>query len=540
MSRTARLTLCLMAALLVLTGCAGGTPEKTSEPQPRLDISIGFWNIDRMNDVQQDAMREYMESMLNISVTPVSVDWVNYKEYYQMLSATDSLPDVFTTLTISSNDANDTAFYEHLIETGRIQPLPEDLSAYPNLERTMALVDYTAWKDGRYYAIPRISFLDTILSSTDAAMIVRRDWMDNLGLDNPQNLDEFIALVAAFARDDPDGNGLDDTIGYNVNSLTALGKWVMLGIAPDCNTYDWIERDGRYIPSWYSEDFRQVVVAFRALYETGGLDPDFYVKNPQEVLADFAAGRLGALEYKSSPAAMQELAEVWYQYQDTPFEDCVDVLPMFPVSDGVIYCNSSLPFWSESFISSGVDEEKLDRILRLFDYLLSEEGVFMGKYGLEGIDYRWNDDGTCTLLLEAETGTLRDELNNKYPSMTLFAGLATWGGSDKDFELTEMNFIRYGEPCVVLASRSVSQAREQATPVSRPERFMIYPKESSERFSTATAFQEFVKVILGDEDPLMMWDRVIGQMREDGIEDYIQRQNDQYWLSLSRTDKGEN
>lgn len=186
-----------------------------------------------------------------------------------------------------------------------------------------------------------------------------------------------------------------------------------------------------------------------------------------------------------------------------------------------------------------MDGEKLDRILRLFDYLLSDEGVFMGKYGLEDVDYRRNEDGTCTLLLEAETGTLRDALNSKYPSMTLFAGLATWGGSDQDFELTEMNFIRYGESSVVLASRSVNQAREMATPVSRPERFMIYPKESSERFSTANAFQEFVKVILGEEDPLTMWDQVMAQMRKDGIETYIQRQNDQYWLSLSPADKGE-
>ena len=133
MNKTLRMILCLAKALALLTGCAGGRQAEKAEPQPRLDVSIGFWNIDRMNDVQQDAMREYMENLLNISITPVSVDWVNYKEYYQMLSATDSLPDVFTTLTISSNDANDTAFYENLIETGRIQPLPEDLSAYPNL-----------------------------------------------------------------------------------------------------------------------------------------------------------------------------------------------------------------------------------------------------------------------------------------------------------------------------------------------------------------------------------------------------------------------
>lgn len=124
------------------------------------------------------------------------------------------------------------------------------------------------------------------------------------------------------------------------------------------------------------------------MYETGGLDPNFYLKNPNEVITDFVSGKLGALEYKSSPSSIQLLAEQWDLYNDKPFEECVDVLPMFPAPDGTIYCNSSNPFWSESFISSSVDEEKMERILALFDFLLSEEGLHMSKYGLENVDYK--------------------------------------------------------------------------------------------------------------------------------------------------------
>ena len=60
MNKTLRMILCLALALILLSGCAGSQPVEKAEPQPRLDVSIGFWNIDRMNDVQQDAMREYM------------------------------------------------------------------------------------------------------------------------------------------------------------------------------------------------------------------------------------------------------------------------------------------------------------------------------------------------------------------------------------------------------------------------------------------------------------------------------------------------
>ena len=115
-----------------------------------------------------------------------------------------------------------------MIETGSIRALPEDLSSFPLLHSLLESVSYTQYMDGRYYAIPRASFMDSILGATDAAMLVRRDWMDNLGLKDPENLEEFAAMCSAFAHEDPDGNGLDDTIGYNVNNLSALGKWVII------------------------------------------------------------------------------------------------------------------------------------------------------------------------------------------------------------------------------------------------------------------------------------------------------------------------
>lgn len=530
----------LTAFTLFFSSCIpADNPSSSSEfsDLSEIEVSIGYWNIDRMADVQQDLLRDYIEDRFSITISPVSVDWSNYKGYYQMLSATNSLPDVFATLTISSNDANDSAYYESLIESGSIQPLPDDLSAYPNLERLMSVLDYTRYKDGHFYAIPRISFQDPTLACTDAAIIVRRDWMNNLGLNNPQSLDEFIELITAFAKEDPDGNGKDDTIGYNVNASNALGKWVMLGIAPECNAYSWIERDGLYIPSWYSEDFYDVVLAYRTMYENGGLDPDFYIKNPNEVLNDFAAGRLGAVEFKSSPSSIQLLMDQWCDYNTKSFEECVDILPMFAAPDGTIYCNSSTPFWSESFISSAVDEEKMERILHLFDFLLSDEGILLGKYGLEGVDYELDENGEYHCLHDTADTSLLTILENRYPSIALLSGLATWGGSDADFALNDMNFTRYGKHCVVLGNKDVTWNRANATLVERPEEFLLFPRESSELFSTANAFQEFVKCIIGTDDPIEMWDNFIDSLQEHGIDDYIRRQNDAF--AASKQQKGE-
>ena len=46
-------------------------------------------------------------------------------------------------------------------------------------------------------------------------MIARRDWMDKLGIESVTNLEEFEAMLEAFTRQDPDGNGVDDTYGIH-------------------------------------------------------------------------------------------------------------------------------------------------------------------------------------------------------------------------------------------------------------------------------------------------------------------------------------
>jgi len=541
-SKTIRPTALLTALILLLSSCSqtdssyrsadsSVLPESLRDLsfEEHLDISIGYWNIDSMmKATEADGMTNYIEELFNITIHPVSVTWATYKERYQILSATDSLPDVFATVTISSNDNNDSSTFVNMIETGSVRALPSDMTAFPNIRKLLDSVSYTQYADGNYYAIPRLSFTEPSLGSTDAAMLVRRDWMDNLGIDDPGSFQEFAAMTAAFANDDPDGNGLDDTIGYNVNNLSALGKWVILGIYPEGNVYGWITEDGRYVPSWTTEEFKDVITAYRHLYETGGLDPAFYSKTPNIVIDDFASGRLGALEYKSSPNSLMEIKEKWDTQNDKPFEECVDVLPVFAASDGVRYSNSSSIFWSESFISSAADDAKAERILALFEFLLSEEGIRLGKYGIRGVDYMAYEDGGFECLLETGDESLSTVLARKYPSISLFYGIASWGGGWEDFELNEMNYLRFGEICVQLGRKSARWNLENTTQLTRPYAFLMAPKESTEIFSTTNAMDAMIKCIIGTQDPVTMWETYLAEMYDAGLEAYIQRQNDYY------------
>lgn len=530
----------IIGCALCFTGC-NKTDSPVSPPllpdairevdfTDHIDISIGFWNIQKMeNAVSKDKMWEYIEKIFNITITPVNLNWSDYNERYLIMGVSDSLPDVFPATTISGTAENNILRLSDMISRDMITPLPDNLSKYPLIEETItSLITYLRYTDGNIYTLPRTSFSNQILSSSDAGMLVRKDWMEVLGISAPSNLQEFIDMTSAFASQDPDGNGINDTIGYNAGSRLALGKWLILGIAPQCNVYTWVESNGRYIPSYILPEFEQVVTAYRTLYNTGGLDPDFYRKKTVDAIYDFARGKLGALEYKTSPSAIAEIESYWNEFHDEtePFQDSVTYLNIFPAGDGQCYSNSSSPFWSESLFSSNVDDAKMERILYLFEYLMSKEGSFLIRYGLENEDYEIVDD-TYRCLLDTQNRQLNNILLEKYPSYSLFMSLASWGGVDSDFKISESNSIRYGASNVAMANEALNWNIENTTIVERPYNFLNMYKEQSEIFSTDSLIDELTKVIIGEDDPIEMWNQVLQNWYNNGLNDYIDLLNKQ-------------
>ena len=85
-------------------------------------------------------------------------------------------------------------------------------------------------------------------------LLVRKDWLDKLGLAAPTTLDELYDVLYAFTYNDPDGNGKNDTYGLGafieINNHEGglgrirpaafnveMGSWIHLPLAGDvpCN-----------------------------------------------------------------------------------------------------------------------------------------------------------------------------------------------------------------------------------------------------------------------------------------------------------------
>ena len=161
------------------------------------------------DDINNNPMTRLAEEKLGLKMetTLLGGDAGNYDTKLRLaLTGSEDLPDVFPVY--------GTQMIADMIESGRAKDITDDIEQYMP-ERLKEVYDqypatfYPLTKDGRTYGIACSPHL-----TEGQVMIIRQDWLDNLGLQAPTNMDEFEAVIKAFTEDDPDGNGQKDTYGF--------------------------------------------------------------------------------------------------------------------------------------------------------------------------------------------------------------------------------------------------------------------------------------------------------------------------------------
>jgi multiple sugar transport system substrate-binding protein len=138
----------------------------------------------------------------------VSIGKATLTDFETALSAAASahqLPDVVI---------DDAAQMGNFVSQGIV--LPIDKSAFTGAGQ---LTDQ-AWASatdlkGQTYAVP--------FSAQANVLLIRKDWLDKLGLQPPKTWDDLAKVAQAFTTQDPDGDGKHDTYGLAVPGSTSRG-----------------------------------------------------------------------------------------------------------------------------------------------------------------------------------------------------------------------------------------------------------------------------------------------------------------------------
>ncbi len=497
------LCLFLLCSVWLFAGCKSTPPKVEEKAKEKMPISLAMWH--GAEQMMGDPFLTFVEDKFGIEFVPAVISYDNYKQWFSQMAAEDNLPDII------ANDILGTSQYESWIATEKIRPLPKDLTQYKNLQAYLDLPYNTRFKrdNGTFYAVPRLTYSKEEMWALDRCIMVRKDYLEKLGIKAPDTFEAFKAYLHQVTTSDLDGNGKIDTEGLTASHLNTF-EAVYLSLFPELSNTErgWIYEDNEWMPAYCSKKTAGALEEVRLMYQQGLIDKNFAYTSTQSAVKDFIEGKTGALcaQYYM---VLDMLAE---ENMLDKAQDMVLVLPSFQAEDGNRYRFTTSLHWSESYFSSNVTDEKMHVILSLYDWLASKEFETLCHNGLENIDFVY-EKGEIKRLTTASPLRL-------YPSLDIFNSLLEWH-NDEQYTLTEFNKITYGEQNVLYVNQMLQWFKENTNRVNYNYDiiFMSTPQKNA-LLSNGDVQKRMLKVIVSDESALVTWPQEIEKMKRESSLSY--------------------
>ncbi|MDR0998635.1 MAG: ABC transporter substrate-binding protein, partial [Treponema sp.] len=214
-------------------------------------------------------------------------------------AAANSLPDLFYVRR---------EVWQNLIKAGMVGALNDVYPLMPN--RTKAFHDADAIEfstyNGKSYAFADLGHAQP----KNEGVLIRKDWLDKLGLKVPLTTDEYLNVMKAFTFNDPDGNGRNDTYGYGafieINTFEeglgrrfdpffgaygVAGTWDLSKAAPGLNVRK---------PAYF-----EALSFIKTMIDEKVLDPNWISYQKDDFRAAWKQGRFGIMREQHSAYASE-------------------------------------------------------------------------------------------------------------------------------------------------------------------------------------------------------------------------------------------
>lgn len=225
--------------------------------------------------VSQDAiMVKFYEDKFNVDFNMWNLDHQNIHEVLNLKFAAGEVPDYMGQGVEISN-------LPKLVQQGVLLGFDEEVikKYMPNVyEKAIKLdpnwLDY-AKVDGKIYGLPEMR----TVSNYRTTIVWRGDWLKKVGIaKTPETLEEFEEAFYKFAKEDPDGNGKNDTYGLSLSGIPAI--FGAFGYLPGYGPHDWQDwfwqlRDGELVNGAVQPEVKEALKLLNKWYEDGVLDPEF-------------------------------------------------------------------------------------------------------------------------------------------------------------------------------------------------------------------------------------------------------------------------
>lgn len=322
----------------------------------------------------------------------VNIETVATNDDEAMLTARiagGDIPDVFRV----SNISNLKNYYENEV----LLNLSDYMDKMPNLAALFTKDDWARVTfDGSVWAIPRRG------EKNYNCWYIRYDWLEKLGEKCPTNFDELLDLCIKINNADLDGNGVNDTYALSGAYDTIYGRNAFAGFytAYGCSAPDTIMiKDGKPVLTCTTEEFKLALNEIRRFVDAGVVDPEILSNSNNTVLEKMATGKCGtcygAWCNYNKPAQVDIWKAVDANANWARLEN--EIASEYGVSGAY---QSACGYDAVYAINADLvkEPEKLEAVLKLFDYIATPEGDTLLSFGIEGVHYERDENGTIVKL----------------------------------------------------------------------------------------------------------------------------------------------
>ncbi len=347
-----------------------------------IDINAGSNNVGEYAEQILNQVRDYTN--VNVELTWVANDALEDKNALYLTNPS-TMPHIITWGgTIKANvveAAKQGAFVD-------LNDYVWDSAKYPNLSGMSKEVAANLTVDGKLIAIPRTRVVGR------NGLSYRTDWFEKLkdeyNLTEPNTPEAVKEMLKAFTYGDPDGNGVDDTIGMEMTKHT--GPFDIIQTWFGCGN-GWAEVDGQLVPVWMQPEYMEAVDYIKSLYDEGLMPADWHSRPTDNWSDGCKKGENGVFI-----DVLDSGKRIWKYFEDEATRTPSVVNPdepahmtMYGAVNGRTLATAGYAGYFTLSATTLDTPEKIEAALTLLDKLNDTEMLILTQYGLEGINYEMVD-----------------------------------------------------------------------------------------------------------------------------------------------------
>ena len=312
-----------------------------------------------------------------------------------LMAEPDALPNIMTGYFM--NNAN------QYLDDGIIWDLTDYIKEYaPDyyafLQTNPAYDRAMKTDNGQYYAFGFFRE-DGGWNDTYLGPVVRKDWMEECGLEIPTTISEFENVIRVFH--DKYGATFDAAYG-RFNAVGVAGAFGAYGNADVGN--GWYIKDGKVGLGQVEPEWREYMSWQNKLWEEGLIDQDILTEDDTTVKDKIHNDKCGI--------AITSMGQInnWNKERVEAGKDEVWIGIPYPKSDNGEISSVFGGFGiggQTTVISKTADEETLKLCLQMLNYGYTQDGILYWNYGKEGVSWEYNEEHvpTFTSLVTEDTDT---------------------------------------------------------------------------------------------------------------------------------------